>query len=120
MLFVVWMFFVIYKVGGKSSKNFVAQQRVLGKEEGYVEEMMNGLKVIKSFNHEEQGEADFDVIVRNLQDVSTKANSYANTMMPILGNIGNILYVVIAIVGTLLYIGHVKNPTLSGSYAESR
>lgn len=118
MLFVVWMFIVTYKVGGKSSKNFVAQQRVLGKEEGYVEEMMNGLKVIKSFNHEEQGEADFDVIVRNLQDVSTKANSYANTMMPILGNIGNILYVVIAIVGTLLYIGHVKNPTLSGSYAE--
>lgn len=101
MLFVVWMFFVTYKVGGKSSKNFVAQQRVLGKEEGYVEEMMNGLKVIKSFNHEEQGEADFDVIVRNLQDVSNKANSYANTMMPILGNIGNILYVVIAIVGTL-------------------
>ena len=79
---------------------------------------MSGLKVIKSFNHEEQGEADFDVIVRNLQDVSTKANSYANTMMPILGNIGNILYVVIAIVGTLLYIGHVKNPILSGSYAE--
>ena len=118
MLFVAWMFIVTYKVGGKSSKNFVAQQRVLGKEEGYVEETMNGLKVIKSFNHEEQGEADFDVIVRNLQDVSTKANSYANTMMPILGNIGNILYVVIAIVGTLLYIGHVKNPTLSGSYAE--
>ena len=118
MLFVAWMFIVTYKVGGESSKNFVAQQRVLGKEEGYVEETMNGLKVIKSFNHEEQGEADFDVIVRNLQDVSTKANSYANTMMPILGNIGNILYVVIAIVGTLLYIGHVKNPTLSGSYAE--
>lgn len=118
MAFVAWMFIVTKNVGGKSSRNFVAQQKVLGKEEGYVEEMMNGLKVIKSFNHEEEGQKDFEAIARNLQGVSTKANSYANTMMPILGNIGNILYVLVAIVGTIFFITKIKNPTLSGSYDE--
>lgn len=110
----VIMVFTIKNIGGKSSKNFIAQQKVIGKQEGYDEEMMNGLKVIKSFCHEEEAEANFDVINADLKDVATKASSYANILMPSLGNIGNILYVVVALIGTLFFIYKVPNVSLKG------
>ncbi len=103
---------VIFKVGGKSSKNFVAQQIMLGKQEGFVEEMMVGLKVIKSFCHEEESKQDFDKMNNSLLKVSSDANSYANIMMPILSNIGNVLYVSIAVIGTLFFFFSVNDPAL--------
>ena len=103
------MIFVTIHVGGRSSKNFIAQQKMIGRQEGFVEEMMIGLKVIKSFCHEEESKKDFDKINHELQDVGTKANSYANILMPILGNIGNFLYVLVALVGSILFVNHIPN-----------
>ena len=103
------MIFATKNIGSKSSKNFVLQQNKIGKQEGYIEEMMNGLKVIKSFCHEEDSEKAFDVINGDLQKVSTDANSYANTLMPAIGNIGNLTYVVVALVGTILFLYGVPN-----------
>ena len=103
------MIFVTFHVGGRSSKNFIAQQKMIGRQEGFVEEMMIGLKVIKSFCHEEESKKDFDKINHELQDVGTKANSYANILMPILGNIGNFLYVLVALVGSILFVNHIPN-----------
>ena len=106
------MILAVRHIGGHSSRNFIAQQKMIGKQEGFVEEMMVGLKVIKSFCHEDESKKDFDKINAALQDVGTKANSYANILMPILGNIGNILYVVVAVVGAVLNISGVYNPSL--------
>ena len=106
------MALVIYKVGGHSSKNFIAQQKMVGRQEGFVEEMMVGLKVIKSFCHEEESKHNFDDINHQLQEVSYSANSYANILMPILGNIGNVLYVSIAILGTVFFYNDIHDPAL--------
>ncbi len=106
------MALVIYKVGGHSSKNFIAQQKMVGRQEGFVEEMMVGLKVIKSFCHEEESKHSFDDINHQLQEVSYSANSYANILMPILGNIGNVLYVSIAILGTVFFYNDIHDPAL--------
>ncbi len=103
------MVFASKIIGGNSSKNFISQQKYIGKQEGYIEEMMNGLKVIKSFNHEEESKEKYAGILQELQDVSTTANSYANVLMPILGNIGNITYILVAVVGTLLCIYGLQN-----------
>lgn len=105
---------VVRKVGGGSSKYFMKQQGALAKTEGFIEEMMNGQKVIKVFNHETQAEKDFDKINDELFRVAEQANKYANTLMPILGNIGNILYVVLAFVGGALLLLKVPNLSLSG------
>ncbi len=105
---------VVKKVGGGSSRYFLRQQQEVARTEGFIEEMMNGQKVIKVFNHEEAAEADFDKINDELFRVSEKANKYANTLMPILMNIGNILYVVVAIVGGVLLALKVPNLSLSG------
>ncbi len=99
-------------IGGHSSRNFLIQQTNIGRQEGYVEEMMNGLKVIKSFCHEREAIAGYKEITEIFRKTGTKANSYANILMPVLGNIGNILYVVVAVVGTLFFIYDV--PNLSG------
>jgi len=106
--------FVTKKVGGKSARNFMAQQAVIGNEEGYVEEMMNGLKVIKSFNHEDECKVEFNKINSSLQTVATNANKFSNIMMPIMNNIGNFAYVIIAVVGTILALYSVPNLTLVG------
>ena len=103
------MLLVTRHVGGHSSRNFIKQQQMIGGQEGFIEEMMVGLKVIKSFCHEEESKASFDQINNKLQDVSYKANSYANILMPILGNIGNLLYVLVAIVGCLFFYFRVTN-----------
>lgn len=110
----VIMFFASKKIAGTSSKNFIAQQDVIGKSEGYVEEMMHGLKVIKSFCHEEESNEGFKAINKKLQNVSYKAHSYANILMPVIGNIGNFLYVIVALVGTVLFITNSTNISFDG------
>ena len=111
------MILVTKNIGGRSAKNFRAQQEVLAKEEGFVEEMMHGLKVIKSFTHEKQCKNDFQVYVTNLQTVSRDANKFANILMPIMGNIGNILYIIVAIVAVILFIYDVPSLTITGYHA---
>ena len=105
---------VVKKVGGGSGKYFMKQQAELGKTEGLIQEMMNGQKVIKVFNHEEAAKADFDKVNDELFRVAEKANKYANTLMPILGNIGNIMYVILAFAGGLLLFLKVPNLSFSG------
>ena len=96
-------------IGGHSAKNFLVQQVNIGKQEGYVEEMMNGLKVIKSFCHEQESINGYHEITEVFRKTGTKANSYANILMPVLGNIGNITYVIVAVVGTVFALTDVYN-----------
>ena len=101
---VVAMLIVTKKVGGQSAKYFFRQQAALGKVEGFVEEMMSGQKVVKVFCHEEETEAAFDAVNDALFAESERANRYANILMPILNNIGNVLYVLVALTGGLLLL----------------
>ena len=111
---IVVMTKVVKKVGGSSGRYFVKQQAAVAQTEGFIEEMMNGQKVVKVFNHEDAAKRDFDRINDELFAVSEKANRYANTLMPILGNIGNMLYVVLAFAGGVLLFLKVPNLSLSG------
>ena len=110
---VIIMTVVVRYVTGHSSKYFLKQQITIAKTEGFMEEMMNGQKVIKVFCHEEGAKADFDAVNDELFDNSEKANRFANILMPLLGNIGNVMYVVVALVGGMLLL--VKAPNLSVS-----
>ena len=125
MYYSVWMCLVIVAgvafmvvmtrvLGSKSAKFFVAQQRELGVVEGQVEEIMNGQKVVKAFCHEAAAEADFDKINEHLFEVSQQANMYGNILMPVLMNIGNLIYVIVALAGGLLLALGVPNVSLSG------
>lgn len=105
---------IIKVIGGKSSYYFVRQQEELARSEGFIQEMMNGQKVVKVFNHEEKSIQDFDRYNDELFRVSNEANRYSNVIMPILNNIGNILYVLVAIVGGALLAFHVPNISISG------
>ena len=105
---------IIKVIGGKSSHYFVRQQEELARSEGFIQEMMNGQKVVKVFNHEEKSIQDFDRYNDELFRVSNEANRYSNVIMPILNNIGNILYVLVAIVGGVLLAFHVPNISISG------
>ena len=96
------LFYVAKTVGGKSSKYFVKQQMALGKVNGFTEEMMNGQKVVKVFCHEEAAIEDFDRLNEEFCESATKANRYANILMPIMGNIGHLQYVILAVVGGVL------------------
>lgn len=100
------MIFVVTKIGSASSRYFILQQSALGKVDGYIEESIHGQKVIKVFCHEEEAKKDFDDKNEMLCSHATKANTYANVLMPVLQNIGNILYVIIAIVGSLIIVLH--------------
>lgn len=111
---VVFMVAVTKKIGGNSAKYFIRQQRSLGEAEGFVEEMMNGQKVIKVFCHEEESKADFDRYNDALFHDAQQANKFANTLMPILNNIGNVLYVIVALVGGILLLYNVPNISISG------
>lgn len=112
---VALMMVVVKTVGGNSARFFVRQQKALGKTEGFIEEMMSGQKVVKVFNHEEESCKDFDKINGQLFDEASKANGFANILMPIMGNIGNILYVCIAFIGGILILSpNVHNISLSG------
>lgn len=108
------MLLITRKVGGGSAKYFLRQQVVLGEEEGYIEEMMNGQKVVKVFCHEEDSKADFDRINDTLFAESERANKYANTLGPILNNVGNILYVAVALAGGMLLLSGAPNVSISG------
>ena len=114
LLGVAAMLFVSKKVGGGSAKFFIRQQDSMGKTEGFVQEMMNGQKVIKVFCHEKECEQDFDKINDTLFDDSYKAHAYANTLGPIIMNIGNILYAIIAMVGGIMLVSGAKNFSISG------
>ena len=111
---VAFMALVTKLVGGKSAKYFVKQQNSVGVTEGYVEEMLTGQKVIKVFCHEEAAKRDFDKVNDELFVNTDKANKYGNILMPTIGNIGHVLFVVVAIVGGLLILGGVRNLSLSG------
>ena len=111
---VVVMVLVSRKIGGGSAKYFIRQQQSLGRAEGFIQEMMNGQKVIKVFCHEEQSKADFEKINNALYEDSRRANAYANMLGPIIMNIGNLLYVIIATVGGLFLLANVPNLSISG------
>lgn len=110
----VIMFFITKNFGSKSSRFFIKQQQTLGVTEGYIEEMMNGQKVIKVFNHEEDAIAGFDKVNNAWFEASRKANTIANILMPVLHNMGNILYVLIALTGGVLLYLKTPNVSLSG------
>lgn len=110
----VIMFFITKNFGSKSSRFFIKQQQTLGATEGYIEEMMNGQKVIKVFNHEEDAIAGFDKVNNAWFEASRKANTFANILMPVLHNMGNILYVLIALTGGVLLYLKTLNVSLSG------
>ena len=104
LLGTVAMMFNTKFIGGRASKYYVAQQRSLGKVEGNIEESITGLKVIKVFTHEEDSMNDFGVVNDELCNNATIANIHGNIMGPINGNIGNFVYVFVAILGCILYI----------------
>ena len=108
------MVMVTKKVGGNSAKYFVKQQKSLAEVEGYIEEMINGQKVVKVFCHEDECKSGLNKINEQLFSDAENANKFANILMPIMGNIGNILYVLIAFVGGLLILAGVPNLSLSG------
>ena len=125
LYYCVWMTLVVLagallmltitrKIGGGSARFFFRQQEALGKLEGFAEEMMNGQKVVKVFCHEEASKADFDRYNDMLFEQSQRANKYANTLGPILNNIGNVLYVVVALAGGILMVYQVPNLSISG------
>ncbi|MGL4949452.1 MAG: ABC transporter ATP-binding protein [Anaeroplasmataceae bacterium] len=111
---IIAMYIITATIGKGSAKYFFKQQRSLATVEGYVEEMMKGQKVVKVFSHEQESITTFNELNETLRKNSYRANRYANLLMPIMHNIGNILYVVVAIVGSILVIKQVTNFSLTG------
>ena len=122
--FSVWLTLVVFigvaaiilvtkKVGGNSAKYFIRQQMSIAKAEGFIEEMMNGQKVVQVFCHEDESKDAFDKINDELFENSKNANKFANMLMPILGNIGNTMYVLVAIAGGLLLLSGAPNVSIS-------
>ena len=112
---VVFVFFMLRVTGavvGKSSKYFINQQISLGKVNGYIEEMIDGQKVIKVFTHEDKAKEEFDKINEELCNNMTQANKFANCLMPILHNLGNLQYVLVAIIGGLFAINGIGGLTI--------
>ena len=114
LLGVVAMFFVSKKIGGGSAKYFVRQQQAVGRTEGFIQEMMNGQRVVKVFCHEDEAQEDFDALNEQLYQDSFRANAFANSLGPIIMNIGNVLYVACAMLGGLFLVLGVPNFSLSG------
>ena len=112
---VVLMLITSKNIGGGGAKYFIKQQKALGKCEGYVEEMINGQKVVKVFNHEPNTKDEFERLNDQLCKDSTTANKYANTLMPIINNLGHILYVMLVFVGSMLIFFKVPNLSISGT-----
>ncbi len=118
VIMVVVMSAVIKVIGGKSGKNFMQQQKNLGRINGYIEEMMEGQKVVKVFNHEKKTVDEFNELNENLFNSANNANKFANILMPIMANLGHINYVITLIVGSLLaIISDEKMLTLGGLVA---
>ncbi len=114
LLGIIAMIFVSKKVGGGSAKYFIRQQKSIGKAEGYIQEMMTGQKVVKVFGHEEAAQADFDKINEQLCEDSYRAHAYANMLGPIIMNIGNVTYVIVATFGGLFLLSGIPNISISG------
>ncbi len=112
LLGVFAMFMVSKKIGGGSAKYFMRQQQAVAKTEGFVQEMMNGQKVIKVFCHEDNAKKDFDAVNDQLYEDGFRAHAYANALGPIIMNIGNVLYVLGATIGGLLIALKVPNISL--------
>ncbi len=112
--FLILMMLITKVVGGKSGKYFIKQQQSLGKLNGYVEEMVQGQKVVKVFCHEEEAEKGFDKVNDELFNNAASANTFANVFMPIMGNLGYVQYTLIAILGAALAIQGTQNLTLGG------
>lgn len=102
------MIFIMLKVsgtlGGRSRNYFMAQQKSLGAVNGYIEEMLSGQKVVKVFNHEQKSVEGFEKLNAELRENASNANMYANIMMPVMANLGNISYVLIAVIGGVIAI----------------
>ena len=111
LIMVAVMLKVTKTIAGKSGTYFVRQQKALGTVNGFIEEIVNGQKVVKVFTHEEETTKDFDKINEELCRDATEAHTYANILMPIMANLGNLLYVLVAIVGGLLSLN--ENISLS-------
>ncbi|MBQ6333740.1 MAG: ABC transporter ATP-binding protein [Erysipelotrichaceae bacterium] len=122
-LVVVAVIFIMFKItgkfGGRSAKYMTAQQKSLAEEEGFIEEMMEGMKVVKVFTHEEEAKQQFDEVNERLFNDSNQANATANALMPILANVGNIMYVLLAVAGGLLVVMNVPNISITGFEAIS-
>ena len=114
ILGIIAMIFVTGKVGAGSAKYFIRQQKAVASTEGFIQEIMNGQKVVKVFNHEDKVTAEFNKLNDGLAEDSGKANTYANILAPIIGNIGNIVYVLLAVGGGLMTIFSVVNVSISG------
>ena len=102
------------KISGKSAKFFMQQQKSVARTEGVVEEMINGLKVVKVFNHEQQTQEEFDKVNEELFEASYQANRYSNTLMPILNNVNYIVYVMVAVMGGVFLELSLPNISVSG------
>ncbi len=113
LLGVCVMLKVVKKLGGQSAKYFLEQQKSLGKVNGYIEEMINGQKVIKVFCHEEKCKEQFDELNDELCENAASANTFANILMPIMVNIGNLLYVLVAVVGGALALSGVVGDSIT-------
>lgn len=109
---VALMLLAAKKITGKSGKYFIKQQESLGKVNGYIEEMINGQKVVKVFCHERKCEEEFDVINDELCENASEANKLVNILGPIMGNLGHVQYVLIAMFGGALAIGNIGGLTL--------
>ena len=104
LLFVFFMLKITGKIAGRSGKYFAEQQKTLGEMNGYIEEMISGQKVVKVFTYEEEAKKKFDEINDRLCDSSRTANKYAAILMPVLNNLGNLEYVLVAIIGGMISI----------------
>lgn len=111
---VVVMQFALKNIMSKSGKYFSKQQKMLGKENGYIEEMMEGARVVKVFNHENKAIENFTAINDDLFDAAFKANKFANVLMPVVGSLGHISYVLVAITGGILSVNGWAGLTIGG------
>ncbi len=112
VLMIIVMYFVAKMLGGNSGKYFVSQQVDLADVTGYVEEQMNGQRVVKVFNHESKSKEEFDVLNNRLYESSSKAHTFASIMGPVMGNIGNIQFVLTAILGGVLLLTGIGGLTI--------
>ena len=117
ILCVIFMLFVTRFIVGRSGKYFMRQQQKIGTLNGYIEEMINGQKVVKVFCHEKEAQEGFDKVNDDLFDSADKANKYANILMPVLVNIGNAQYVIVAVAGGALAITGVAPGITLGTIA---
>ena len=111
---VSFLLLAVKKIGGNSAKFFMRQQKSIGKTEGYIEEMMAGQKVIKVFCHEKEAKAGFDAVNDELFHDSEQANTFANILPPVIMNIGNLIYVLVAMAGGAFLLTQAKNFSISG------